>query len=506
MNNLKQRLLGYLHGRNFPSTVLTAIVLAAVVFLNIIIYTLGSHFELYIAPKTEDDLSISDASDAIFAAAVEEGYKVKVTFCMYEDVISEHTTGKFVLKTARAFEERYPELIELRFVNILTQLTDEKDPQFFDFTPYQKDMKGNDTVLSRYSVIFECGSNYRVLTDVYTSAGFADFFTLDSSLNATSYRGEETFASMVRWVMQNEHKTAYFTTGHSESANNTIYDLLVSAGYYVEEINLRKVNTIPDDAGLLVISNPISDFEAAAEGSGMISEIERMRSYASRGGKFLVTLDPYAKKTPMLYGFLEEFGISVNRNENGDSHIVKDNSNAITTDGFTLVAQYGNSPLAEAMKNNTDPLGGSVIIRDVAAMSVDSSLGAKELLVSSSSSICQAAGETVNTDGSYVIAAYSELDADRGGAKMCVVPSVYFTAVDAMVTEGYLNKDFALSLCDELFDGGEMIYGCKSIVYDSGILENLTMGTARAYTAALVSIPVILCVAGAVVIVRRKNR
>ena len=51
-----------------------------------------------------------------------------------------------------------------------------------------------------------------------------------------------------------------------------------------------------------------------------------------------------------------------------------------------------------------------------------------------------------------------------------------------------------------------MPYGCKPIFYDSQILENLTMGTAGVYTAAVMLIPVAIAVIGTVVIVRRKNR
>lgn len=505
MNKFKERLTAYLAGRNFPSAVLTVIVVAAVVFVNIIVYTLGSHFGLYISSKTEDDLTISSAADAVFTAAAERGEKVTVTFCMYEDVIASHTTGKFVLETARGFAERYPELIELQFVNVLTQL--DSQGNVFDFSKYQTDMRGNETALSRYSVIFTSGNNYKVLTDTYTTAGFADFFTLNSSLTATSYNGEEAFASNVCWVLRDEHKTAYFTTGHSESANSSVYSLLTTAGYYVEELNLRKVDKVPDDAGLLVISNPISDFEAAAEGSGLRSEIERMTAYAERGGSFLVTLDPYSKKPPVLHSFLEEFGISVNRTASGDCHIVKDDSNGITTDGFTLVATYAQGTLAGAIKEKTDAVGGNIIIREVASLTLDSSKGASALLISSPASVCQAAGETVDTDGSYVIAASSVRVGESGeSAEMFVIPSVYLTATDATVTNGYVNKNFIYALCEELYGCEEMIYGCKSIVYESDTLENLTMSAARGYTTALIAIPVALCVLGAVVIVRRKNR
>ena len=80
--------------------------------------------------------------------------------------------------------------------------------------------------------------------------------------------------------------------------------------------------------------------------------------------------------------------------------------------------------------------------------------------------------------------------------------------VDGVVHDGLAvtNKDFIYSLFDEFFKMGDMPYGCNSVVYDNQILENLTMGTARLYTAALCLVPVIIAAAGIVVVVRRKAR
>ena len=70
----------------------------------------------------------------------------------------------------------------------------------------------------------------------------------------------------------------------------------------------------------------------------------------------------------------------------------------------------------------------------------------------------------------------------------------------------YANKDFIYALCDTLFEMDSMTYGCNSYVYDDTILENLTMGTAKIYTALLLAIPVLISAVGAILIIRRKNR
>jgi hypothetical protein len=504
MNNFKEKFGKMLRGRALPATAVTVILIVSVMILNMILYTVGENYPLYLRFEDKVDLSISDASDENFRDAIARGEKVTVTFCMYRDVIEKHTTGQRVLVTAEEFRDKYPELINLRFINIITQLDTEGN--FVDLAPYEKYSEENNVPLSRYSVIFECGNKVKILTDNYTSAGFADFFTLDVNGNVTSYSGEETFATTVNYVMRpGETKCAYFTVGHSESPSISLYTVLSRAGYTVKEINLRKVDKVPDDAGLLIISNPVSDFERAAEGSNLRSEIEKMRAYAERGGNFLVTLDPIVPEAPILYSFLEEFGISANRTDDGESHIVKDDNSGITTDGFTLVASYADGDIPSAIKEKTDISGNRVIIRYVSSLTLSKS--AKPLLVTSPYAIEKAGDDTVNTDGSYVISAYSEFECESGNtASMVVIPSVYFAATDAIVTDGYANKDFIYALCDTLFEMDSMTYGCNSYVFNDTILENLTMGTAKVYTALLLAIPVIITALGAILIIRRKNR
>ena len=478
------------------------IIICAVIVLNLILSALTSALGIMVYAEEEADLSISDVGDTLFADAIAKDRKVTVTFCMYSDALDAHSTGKFVHTTAKNFAEKYPDLIELRYVNALTQLDSES--KLFDFEKYKTDMRGEENKIYTTSVIFECEDNYRVVTDLVSSAGFADFFTLDSSLVATSYNGEEVFASMVAWVLSRDHGTAYFTSGHGETATLNLFNVLTCAGYYVDEINLKR-REIPENADLIIISNPRLDFERAASTSNVRTEMERMKTYAERGGNFLVALDPYTKDLPVLESFLSEFGIAIFDTEEGKRQVIKDMSDAITTDGFTLVTSIADGELGAAVTQNID--GGRVIIKDAAPLSL--SKGAKPLLISSPSAVCQSGGATTDTAGSYTIAATSTLQGEDGAeAKMFVISSVYLAATDAIITAGYSNKDFIYSLFGEFFGEGtvQMPYGCNSVVYDNQILENLTMGTARFYTAALVLIPVLIAAAGIVIIVRRKAR
>ena len=506
MNNFANKLKSLFSARGVSSASLTAVVIAVVVVLNALMYTLTNLFGLYIYSPEVDDLSLSGNTDDLFAEALDKGKEVTLTFLKTEEDVEAHQTGSFVLETARAMRDRYPEMIKLRFVNFLTRR--DEAGELVNLSKYKTDMNGNETPLLSTSIIFSCGENYRVITDVYSSAGYADFFTIDGNGNAVAYNGEEVLASMISWVLHDEHKTVYLTQNHGETADVSFSNLLACAGYYVDVINLRK-QEVPENAGMVIISNPTTDFERAAEGSDVRAEIERLDAYLDRGGKLYVAIDPYVRRLPVLEGYLAECGITLlgRDNEIGyDRDVVKDPNDAITVDGLTFVAKFGDSIVASDIAANVKRYGDAkVLLSTVSALELSGS--AKPLLLSSPGSVLMSGGKTVDTQGSYAVAAYSELaNADGSYAHVFVIPSSLLTESDVLITDGYANKDFLYSTLSVLFDANTAPYGCKTVLYSTGTLENLTMGKAKAYTAALIAIPAALGVFGAIYIIRRKNR
>ena len=506
MNKFKQTITACVKSRGAFSAAFTAVVLALVVFVNLIVYALSSVFPLYIYSPEETDFSISEATDILFYDAIKAKREVTVTFCSYEDVVANHTTGSFVYDTAKQFAERYPDFIKLRFINVFTKLDADFNSVAEELAMYEAD---EDVYINNTSVIFSTETNYRILTDYYTTAGYANFYTLTENLTITSYNGEEVFASSVMWALRERDSQgkAYFTKGHGETANMIMQTVLNSAGYEVEQIDLRK-NDVPEDAELLCISNPLADFERGAEGTALITEYDRLKAYAKRGGNFYIVFNYYSKALPVLESFVAEFGIKYRTDDEGVRTVIKENSNAITTDGFTLVADYAQSEIAKDMKEtivDRTNNNGNVIMREVVALELSGN--AQPILVSSPSSILQASGETVDDQGNYVISAYSTAKNDSAeDAKLFFMFEGSVTSNDAIVANGYSNRDFLYSLFDVVYGKDDLPYGCHSVVYDEQRLENLTMGTARTYTAVLLAIPAVLAAAGVVVMIRRKNR
>jgi hypothetical protein len=309
-------------------------------------------------------------------------------------------------------------------------------------------------------------------------------------------------------VLHDEHKVAYFTVSHSEQFDPTFASLLLSTGYYIKTVNLRE-ESVPSDAGLVIISNPKNDFETSLEGSLVHTETERLREYIERGGNLYVSLDPFVKKLPVLEGVLADYGIKVSRSLEGTdlADIVKDPVNAITTDGYTIVADIaeGNDLAGKISDTVSKYSEGRVIIRMVAALELSGS--AKPLLTSSGAAVCETAETVTRDDGNFTVAAYSETATASGkSAKIFVVPSLYLTVADSLVTNGYANKNFLFSLFEEYYGSITPTYGCNTVLYNTDTLENLSMSEAYIYTAAVALLPTALAVCGAVVLIKRKNR
>ena len=500
--------LGQLFGsRGTASVALTAAVIAVVVAFNAVIYALTVLLGLYLYSPESEDLSISGSTDALFAEAIEKNKEVTLTFCMPEKDIREHATGSFVYKTATALRDRYGDFIRLRFVNLYTHRDD--NGERVDLEGYKVDLRGEETSLRTNTVIFSSGENYRVLTDDYSGAGFADFFVLDGEGSAYAYVGEEIIASMICWVLQDYHGTAYITQNHGETADITFSTVLACAGYYVDVINLRTQKQVPEDAELLIISNPVTDFERGADRS-ITAEIEVLNDYLSGGGSLYVALDPYARRLPNLEGLLAEWGITVDgatRDGSYYRHIVKESDNAITLDGLTFSASLSESEGADAVLGGLRAGGLNVKLREAASLTLDSACGAVALLTTSRSAATMSGDTVASSEGGFTVAAYSLRANDNGTtSSVFVVPSVYFTSTDALVNDGYCNKDLVYSLLSSVANATCTPYGCRSVVYDLQALEGLTMGAARVYAAILLSIPAALAVFGTVIIVRRKHR
>ena len=491
--------------RRLDGAAVTALVICLAAILNIIFYMLGNRYGLYLMSEKKDYYDISENSADLFTDELVKGKTVKVIFCDTEDNVSVSDTGYLVLDTVKKYAEKY-DFIEYECINMLT------NPRLVE--KYKTDMDGNEQVLRKTTVIFECGDYYFTITDAVSSSGYGGFYNLDENGAISSYNGDLIVASMAAYVLTGRnlngdlpegeeiyhadgHLSVYFVTGHGERADTALYNLLICAGYHVGYVNTRS-EEIPEDAAFLIISNPIYDFEKASSGSGIVTESEKIKRYVAGGGDVYISVDPYTDSLPVFEELLGYFGMKISRN------IVSDRTNAITSDGFTFVAETSDSgvsaQLGETFRKYSS---GRVIMRDSTSIDFcDSSFATEPLLLSSPDTLLKRDGETVG-EGSAVVAALSKAES---GGNIVLVGGSGVTAYDAIFSTLYANRDFMFAV-SEIFGAEYAPYGITAAKYDVETLENLTMGTARAITIVLVLvIPALIGAAGIYVYVRRKNR
>ena len=164
-----------------------------------------------------------------------------------------------------------------------------------------------------------------------------------------SSEAEQELTNGLIKVIQGRQPKLYFTQGHGEKDTVTadrggysaINTGLTSGNFVVEKTILAQQGKVPDDADVVIVAGPKTDFLAP--------EIDALKAYLAKGGKLLVMLDPVLKadqpQPAALQGLLKEWGIDA------DNDIVLDVSGMGrllgTDESVPVAASYPPHPITE---------------------------------------------------------------------------------------------------------------------------------------------------------------
>ena len=103
---------------------------------------------------------------------------------------------------------------------------------------------------------------------------------------------EQDITNAIIKVVSGQQKKVYFTPGHGEkdttSAERDGYGAIAEAlkreNYAVEKVVLAQTGAVPDDAAVVVVAGPQTDF--------FPPEIDALKTYLGKDGKLLLVLDP----------------------------------------------------------------------------------------------------------------------------------------------------------------------------------------------------------------------
>lgn len=496
------------------SLAFTALFVAAVIALNVVFSALSAKYLWYIDMTSETLYSLSDECVELLDDIDNE---VTILFCDDPDNLEETSTTRLVYNTALQLQDRLDN-ITVKTVNIIKNRS-----------AVNKYLTTATTEIKTTDVIIESGSEFRkiALQSFYT-------FSNQNTTDPWAYNAESRFAATIIAVTRAEAPICALLSNHGEAyQDNELIGLVKDAGYDVLPLDLSK-DEIPEDCRLMISYNPTSDFMSSFDGISEVSEIEKLDRFLDGVNSFMIFVSPNTPRLPNLEEYLYEWGIKFARHtdevDNTYNCIVKDPSQSLTFDGYTVVSEYvtDENSLGAQVNNDLTNAGTApkVIFSDAMPIlhsdSYDSSgyyysngysRQINDIFVTSENAFIEANGNvvgkatkadrfpllTITTEGRQL-----EGSSTTEYSYVMACGSIDFASEAILQSNVYGNNDSLYSM---------MRIMQKEIVYINLAkkpfaivdIESLTSSDATSYTLALSIIPAaIVFICGAVVIIKRK--
>ena len=261
------------------SIVVTAVVLAILVAVNVFVSALPSNLTKYDMSATKL-YSITSNTKVVVNALEEDVTIYWVVQSGKEDDVIENLLNKY---------ESLSDHIQVV----------KKNPDVFPTFAQQY----TDETVTNNSLIVECGDRSRYISynDIYIQE--ADIYSYSYN---TSFDGEGAITSAIDYVTAEELPQLYLLEGHGEAElPATFQEQLEKENIQVDPLSLLTVDAVPEDAGCVMIYGPESDLSQ--------KEVEMLDEYTSGGGKLLVMAGP-TQEDPLdeLYGLIASYGVTPN--------------------------------------------------------------------------------------------------------------------------------------------------------------------------------------------------
>jgi hypothetical protein len=505
------------------TVVLTLLITAALVIVNVISGALAGRFDwMFIDMNSHAVYDISEECKDYLSAFVipevdrtneqrandgEKKLSLEIIFCDEKENIEKELSQKYIHDSVRELETLFAGYFDISYLNIW------ENPTY----AHSLGVSSTSDVVCRFG-------------DRTHAVNLEDFYIFEGNNSSpVAYNGEKILASCLMRVTQKDEPMCYFTANHGETLED--YELvraIVEAGYTVSFLDLSS-DGIPEDCELLVTYEPKQDF-IVSDGVSSVSECDELQRYMNNGGKYLVfaSADTFVSgERANFEAFLAEWGVGFKHQKGNDGiencYLIKDSSNSLTVDGYTVVS-----------RNSKVGLGGEVMA-DIADRNV----------FANSTCIYFADGFEYDGDGNYVaiingnerivsplMTTYESAEAWAGGravARAASDPFVLMSISQQMTLSGEkavlvasASSEFANEAAmqssvignNRALTGLLKYFGRENAPVDlvfkpfgGDEIETLTTKTANTLTAVLTVLPAIIIAAvGTVILVRRKNR
>ena len=451
------------------SLALTAIVLAILIAVNVLVSVLPSSATKY--DITSTNLYSITSSTKVVVNALEKDVNIYwIVQSGEEDEIIENLLSKYEsLSSHITVTKKNPDV----YPTFTAQYTDE-------------DVANN-------SLIVECGdkSRYIAYSDIYLTD--VDYTTYSY---VYSFDGEGAITSAIDYVVSDELPKLYMLEGHGEADLPTEFENQIEKeNMELESFSLLNTDEIPEDADAVLIYAPETDI--SEEEAGMLED------YLLTGGKLLVIAGPTEDGTlTNLYSVLESYGIVV-----ADGLVVEgDRSYYAFQQPYILLPEIESNDITDALID-----ANYFAIFPLAQGLTITGNDATALLTTSDSSFSKAAGfqldtyekEDGDTDGPFAVAV--TVDTANDGQMIWFASSYFLEDLYNAYSSG-ANLDLVMNALSSLIGQRDAVsIRSKSLSYNYLTISDSSASMLKAWMIGI--IPAAFVIYGVITVIdRRKKR
>ncbi len=264
MNNTNKKLnKKYLKIGSF-SMVMTAVVLAAVILLNLFVAEIPSTYTKYDLSSLQL-FSISEETEQILAGVDEDVNVYILTQRGAELANTTELLGRYEALNSHIHVSTVDPLSNPNFVSNYTE----------------KSLSDNSVIVESAKRSMAIDYN-EIYPRQYSEEELYYYYYYGQMPTGTPYfNGELMFTTAIDYVTRDDLPTMYRLTGHGETAlGQTYLEYIGSENVATAEFSLLTVDAIPADCSSILINNPTSDLSAA--------DVDMLKSYLDEGGNILL--------------------------------------------------------------------------------------------------------------------------------------------------------------------------------------------------------------------------
>ena len=258
------------------SMAVTAVVIAIVVVLNLVVQEIPSKYR-EIDLSSQKLYTIGEQTEKIL-----KNLKKDVTLYY---IAQDGTESSDIKNLLEKYEEGSKHIT-----------VEQKDPAV---SPKFASQYTSDNI-SNNSIVVVCGDKSKVVD--YSSMYETSINYQTYSQEVTGFDGEGQLTSAINYVVSDNMPVLYNLEGHDESSmSETMKETIEKANIEIKFLNLLSEEAVPDDAECLFIFVPATDLTK--------EEADKIISYLENGGKALIVSNYTDEDMPNFESVLENYGV-----------------------------------------------------------------------------------------------------------------------------------------------------------------------------------------------------